>query len=83
MHMFVVRQPRPNLPAITGLVIPQEGACHGVATAFGARSQEKDVSSPSLAVSGELDLATAPILTDNLAPFEGNGVSTSSSISRT
>ena len=27
-------------------------------------------------MSGELDLATAPILTDNLAPFEGNGVST-------
>ena len=42
---------------------------------FGARSQEKD-GVVTIALSGELDMATAPILTDNLAPFEGNGVST-------
>jgi anti-anti-sigma factor len=29
-----------------------------------------------LALSGELDLATVPILKEDLAPFEGNGVST-------
>jgi anti-sigma B factor antagonist len=29
-----------------------------------------------MALSGELDIATAPILRENLAPFEGNGVST-------
>lgn len=27
-------------------------------------------------MSGDLDLATAPILSEKLAPFEGNGVST-------
>jgi anti-anti-sigma factor len=42
---------------------------------FGARSQEKD-GVVTIALSGELDMATVPILTDNLAPFEGNGVST-------
>jgi len=42
---------------------------------FGARSKEKD-GVVTIALSGELDMATAPILTDNLAPFEGNGVST-------
>jgi anti-sigma B factor antagonist len=30
----------------------------------------------TIALRGELDMATAPILADNLAPFEGNGVST-------
>ena len=42
---------------------------------FGARSQEKD-GVATIALSGELDLAAVPILTENLAPFEGNGVST-------
>jgi anti-anti-sigma factor len=42
---------------------------------FGARSQEKN-GVVTIALSGELDMATVPILTDNLAPFEGNGVST-------
>jgi anti-sigma B factor antagonist len=42
---------------------------------FGARSQEND-GVATIALSGELDMATAPILSDSLAPFEGNGVST-------
>jgi anti-anti-sigma factor len=42
---------------------------------FGARSQEKD-GVATIALSGELDLAAVPTLTENLAPFEGNGVST-------
>jgi anti-anti-sigma factor len=42
---------------------------------FGAWSQEKD-GVATIALSGELDMATAPILSDSLARFEGNGVST-------
>jgi anti-sigma B factor antagonist len=47
----------------------------GLQPPFGARSQEKD-GVATIALSGELDMATAPILSDSLAPFEGNGVST-------
>ena len=47
----------------------------GLQPPFGARSQEKD-GVATIALSGGLDLATAPILSDRLAPFEGNGVST-------
>jgi anti-anti-sigma factor len=47
----------------------------GLQPPFGARSREKD-GVVTIALSGELDLAAVPILTDNLAPFEGNGVST-------
>jgi anti-sigma B factor antagonist len=47
----------------------------GLQPPFEARSQEKD-GVVTIALSGELDMATAPILSDNLAPFEGNGVST-------
>ena len=65
----------PNLSAITGLVIPRKGRAMGLQPPFGARSQEKD-GVATIALSGELDLATAPILSDSLAPFEGNGVST-------
>jgi anti-anti-sigma factor len=42
---------------------------------FGTRVEEHD-GVAVLALSGELDMATAQILRDNLAPFEGNGVST-------
>ena len=65
----------PNLPAITGLVIPRKGRAMGLQPPFEARSQEKD-GVVTIALSGELDMATAPMLSDNLAPFEGNGVST-------
>jgi anti-sigma B factor antagonist len=47
----------------------------GLQPPFGARSQEKD-GVATIALSGELDMATAPILSDSLALFEGNGVST-------
>jgi anti-sigma B factor antagonist len=47
----------------------------GCKPTFEARSQEKH-GVATIALSGELDMATAPILSDNLAPFEGNGVST-------
>lgn len=59
-----------NLPAITGLVIPQEGRAIGLHPPFGARSQEKD-GVATIALSGELDMATAPILSDSLAPLRG------------
>ena len=39
------------------------------------RSQEQN-GVVTIALSGDLDLATAPILSEKLAPFEGNGVST-------
>ena len=42
---------------------------------FGTRVEEHD-GVAVMALSGELDIATAPILRENLAPFEGNGVST-------
>ena len=41
---------------------------------FEVRSQKQD-GVATIAFSGELDMATAPILRENLAPFEGNGVS--------
>ena len=47
----------------------------GLQPPFGARSQEMD-GVVTIALSGELDMATVPILSDHLAPFEGNGVST-------
>jgi len=47
----------------------------GLQPPFGARSQEKD-GVATIALCGELDMAAAPILSDKLAPFEGNGVST-------
>lgn len=65
----------PNIPAITGLVIPQKGRAMGLQPPFGARSQEKD-GVATIALSGELDMAAAPILSDTLALFVGNGVST-------
>jgi hypothetical protein len=65
----------PNVPAITGIGDPQEGACHGVATAF-----RSPVPGEGWCRHHRLERrarhATAPILSDNLAPFEGNGVST-------
>lgn len=42
---------------------------------FGARLQVQD-DVVTIALSGELDIATAPILRKTLAPFEGNGVPT-------
>jgi anti-sigma B factor antagonist len=42
---------------------------------FEVRSQEQD-GVATIALSGELDMATAPILSEDLAPFEGNGAST-------
>ena len=42
---------------------------------FEVRSQEQD-GVATLALSGELDMATAPILSEDLASFEGNSVST-------
>jgi anti-sigma B factor antagonist len=39
------------------------------------RSQEQN-GVVTIVLSGDLDLATAPILSEKLAPFEGNGVST-------
>ena len=42
---------------------------------LGVRSREQD-GVATVALSGDLDMATAPILTESLAPFEGNGVST-------
>jgi anti-anti-sigma factor len=65
----------PSLPAITGLVIPKGRGAMGLQPPFGARSQEND-GVATIALTGELDMATAPILSDSLAPFDGNGVST-------
>ena len=42
---------------------------------FGTRVEEHD-GVAVMALSGELDKATVPILRENLAPFESNGVST-------
>jgi hypothetical protein len=42
---------------------------------FGTRVEVHD-GVAVMALSGELDMATVPILRENLAPFEGNGVST-------
>ena len=42
---------------------------------FGTRVEEHD-GVAVMALSGELDKATVPILRKTLAPFEGNGVST-------
>jgi anti-sigma B factor antagonist len=42
---------------------------------FGTRVEEHD-GVAVMALSGELDKATVPILRENLAPLEGNGVST-------
>ena len=47
----------------------------GLQPPFGARSKEMD-GVVTIALSGELDMATVPILSDHLAPFQGNGVST-------
>lgn len=42
---------------------------------FGTRVEEHD-GVAVMALSGELDTATVPILRENLAPLEGNGLST-------
>ena len=42
---------------------------------FGTRVEVHD-GVAVMALSGELDMAAVPILRENLAPFEGNGVST-------
>jgi anti-anti-sigma factor len=47
----------------------------GFQPSFGVRSQERD-GVATISLSGELDMATVAILRENLAPFEGNGVST-------
>jgi anti-anti-sigma regulatory factor len=47
----------------------------GLQSLLETRSQEQN-GVVTIALSGDLDLATAPILSEKLAPFEGNGVST-------
>ena len=47
----------------------------GLQPPFGARSQERD-GVVTVALSGNLDMATVRILRGTLAPFEANGVST-------
>ena len=47
----------------------------GLRSLLETRSQEQD-GLVTIALSGDLDLATAPILSETLSPFEGNGVST-------
>jgi anti-sigma B factor antagonist len=47
----------------------------GLPSPLGTRSQEQN-GVVTIALSGDLDLATAPILSKKLAPLEGNGVST-------
>jgi anti-sigma B factor antagonist len=44
----------------------------GLQSLLETRSQEQN-GVVTIALSGELDLATAPILSEKLAPFEGNG----------
>ena len=47
----------------------------GLQSLLETRSQEQN-GVVTIVLSGDLDLATAPILSEKLAPFEGNGVST-------
>jgi len=47
----------------------------GLQSLLETRSQEQN-GVVTIALSGDLDLATAPILSEKLAPFERNGVST-------
>jgi anti-anti-sigma regulatory factor len=54
----------------------------GLQSLLETRSQEQN-GVVTIALSGDLDLATAPILSEKLAPFEGNGSRRSSWISRT
>jgi anti-anti-sigma factor len=53
----------------------RKGPAMGLQSLLGTRSQEQN-GVVTIALSGDLDLATAPILSKKLAPFEGNGVST-------
>ena len=53
----------------------RKGPAVGLQSLLETRSQEQN-GVVTIALSGDLDLATAPILSEELAPFEGNGVST-------
>jgi anti-sigma B factor antagonist len=53
----------------------RKGPTMGLQSLLETRSQEQN-GVVTIVLSGDLDLATAPILSEKLAPFEGNGVST-------
>jgi anti-anti-sigma factor len=53
----------------------RKGPAMGLQSLLDTRSLEQN-GVVTIALSGDLDLATAPILSEKLAPFEANGVST-------